>query len=152
MHMSWIEYSGSTSIMLGHALTRHICRYAGYFGKYQKLPRRAGKPVHLQNGLNEFENCPFLNHALFEKRTTNTLILNLLYSACVLNSNIVASDNKICDTNLPPRTLFKIKRTLFQMLIKQIVCDSCTIMDDNNEEREPVLLTPPSRIELRVWS
>ena len=25
-----------------------------------------------------------------------------------------------------------------------------TIMDDNNEEREPVFLTPPSRIELRV--
>ena len=113
------------------------------------MPRRAGKPVHSQNGLNEFKNRPFLNHALFEKRTTNILILNLLYSAFIY-SNIVASDNKISDTNLPPRTLFKFKRTLFRMLIKQIVCDSYTIMDDDDEEREPVFLTPPSRIELRV--
>ena len=43
-----------------------------------------------------------------------------------------------------------MKRILFRMLIKQLVCDSYTIMDDNNEEREPVFLTPPPRIEVVV--
>ena len=71
---------------LGYPLTRHICWYAGYFGKYQKSPRRAGEPVHSQNGLNEFENRPFLNHAPVEKCATNTLILDLLYPARICAS------------------------------------------------------------------
>ena len=150
---------GTFILCLGYSLTRHICRYAGYFGKYQKSPRRAGKPVHSQNGLNEFENCPFLNHALFEKCTTNSsLILNVLYSACAFKHffNIF----KYCCLRQQDmwhqsatKNTFQIKRIQFRRLIKQIVCDSFTIMDNNsNEEREPpVLLTPPPpRIELVV--